>query len=315
MQDKLTIRHVVVDFGEHTFLSNGVPIKIDPMAIATLQLLVEKSGKAVTIDEFMQTVWLGKPSSPEVVTSAVARLRKAFKKSGISDDLIVTVPKTGYRFDQPATTAAATIAPAAVRRSPLMTAVAATLMLILLGSMALNARSYFSAPKATNLRYQPTAAIQPQSESAVTQIYILRHTEKVDEDAENPKLSKLGVQRARYWKSVLQNVDVQRIFTTDFDRNIQTAKILGEDYSINPEIYYPLSFDVLKFINEVKGQHVLIIGHSNTIPDMVNRLVGESRYPPMSHLDYDNLFLVTINASGETSSTQLHIEMPTVTGR
>ena len=71
-----------------------------------------------------------------------------------------------------------------------------------------------------------------------------------------------------------------------------------------------MSFDTVKFIKEIQGQKVLIIGHSNTIPDMVNRIIDETMYPPMSHKNYNLLYLITINENGNTSSSVLHIEMP-----
>jgi len=71
-----------------------------------------------------------------------------------------------------------------------------------------------------------------------------------------------------------------------------------------------MSFNVLKFISLIRGEKVLIIGHSNTIPDMVNRLIDETKYPPMSHENYNVLYIVSINKNGDTSSSMLHIEMP-----
>ncbi len=71
-----------------------------------------------------------------------------------------------------------------------------------------------------------------------------------------------------------------------------------------------MSFDVLKFLKLIQGQQVLIIGHSNTIPDMVNRIIGETKYPPMSHENYNILYTVSINSKGESSSSMLHIEVP-----
>ncbi|MEJ8568610.1 winged helix-turn-helix domain-containing protein [Elongatibacter sediminis] len=311
-KDRLKIRHISVDFGEHVFLSNGVPVKIDPKALEVLQLLVENAGQVVTADAFMDQVWKDKPSAPEVVTSAIARLRKVFKKSGISDELIVTVPKLGYRLELPQASAepeSAAIAPDEMRRQKLPW-FSAALVLALLISLAFNLYQGFRQPASINLNGIGEADVKPAPESEVTRIYILRHTEQTDWESEDPGLSGAGIARANYWKTVLQHVEFERIFTTDFTRNIQTADILASDSGLELEYYYPLSFDVLKFLNTIRGQQVLIIGHSNTIPDMINRLIGETRYPPMSHLDYEQLFLITIGKDGDTISTQLHIETP-----
>lgn len=313
IEDRFKIRHISIDFAEHVFLSNGVPVKIDAKALEALRLLVENAGQVVTVDAFMDEVWKGKPSAPEVVTSAVARLRKVFKKSGVSDELIATVPKLGYRFEppEPATQSESEIIAAGPTRRQSPSWLLAALALALLLSLAFNFLQRSGGLDTVSLSGLSEADIKPAPESRVTQIYILRHTEKTDEDAEDPALSDKGIARANYWKTVLQHVEFDRVFTTDFVRNIETANIVASDSGHELELYYPLSFDVLKFLNTIRGQRVLIIGHSNTIPDMINRLIGEIRYPPMSHLDYDQLFVITIGEEGDTSSTQLHIEPPT----
>ena len=311
MQEPYKIRHVEINFEDHSILSNGVPIKIDHKAIEVMQLLTERAGHAVTVDEFMQKIWIGKPSSPEVVTSAIARLRRCFKLAGVGDDLIVTLPKVGYRFIAPDELPAGAIISGGSKpsnKTPVWLAVA---LLMLLVSLAFNWVQYQQSPSPAKMRTVSTGPVQAESASVVTQIYILRHTEKEDDVSEDPLLSESGIKRAKYWKRVLADIDINQIYTTDFKRNIQTAKTLAENYDVKPELYYPMSFDIVKFINEIKGQKVLIIGHSNTIPDMVNRLIGESTYPPMSHTDYDKLFLITINTNGDTSSSLLDIELPT----
>jgi hypothetical protein len=42
------------------------------------------------------------------------------------------------------------------------------------------------------------------------------------------------------------------------------------------------------------GKRVLISGHSNTTPTMVNKLIGESKYSDMSDTDNKTLFIVNI---------------------
>ena len=311
LQQPYKIRHLVISFEDHSILSNGIPIKIDHKAIEVLRLLIEHSGHTVTVDEFMEKIWIGKPSSPEVVTSAIARLRRCFKLAGIGDDLIVTLPKVGYRFVDPKELSEGETFNEPNSPSKWKTVWFAAVLLMLLASLAFNWVQYQHAPSLAKTGTARNGHIQAESASTVTQIYILRHTEKEDDVSEDPLLSESGLKRATYWKQVLAEIDISQIFTTDFKRNIQTAETLAENYDVKPELYYPMSFDIVQFINEIKGKKVLIIGHSNTIPDMVNRLIGESTYPPMSHTDYDKLFLITINANGDTSSSLLDIEFPT----
>lgn len=305
MKDNYTLRHLSIDFKDHKIASNGIELSIDFKAVEVLKLLIENEGETVEINSFMDVVWANKPSSPEVVTAAVARLRKLFKMAGFDEELIVTLHKVGYRFDSvnlesPENTTS-------TKKNKLLLPV---LLALLIVSLAFHIKQYLSAPSNVNLSHTEIASINQESNSNVTQIYILRHAEKSNLNRENPVLSQEGIKRANYWKRVLQYTKFDRIYTTDFIRNIQTAKIVGGDVKAEPELYYPMSFEILKFIQQIQGQKVLIIGHSNTIPDMVNRIIDETKYPPMSHKNYNLMYIITINENGDTSSKLLHIEVP-----
>lgn len=303
------IKHVILDFDDHKISSNGVEMSIDHKAVEVMQMLIENAGQTVNSNDFMDRVWQDKPSSPEVIPAAIARLRKMFKKAGIGDDIIVTVHKVGYRFEP---VNEETIPANASKRE--ITLLQATTWALIFGgllvSMGFNIKNYLDNPRENKLTGVNAANRQQESLSDVTQIYIIRHTEKTSDTAENPDLSAAGIERAQYWKKVLQHIQFDQVFTTEFKRNIQTAELISNDSSVKPELYHPMSFDILRFINLIKGQKVLIIGHSNTIPDMVNRLIDETKYPPMSHKNYNVLYLVTINKNGDTSSSMLHIEKP-----
>jgi DNA-binding winged helix-turn-helix (wHTH) protein/phosphohistidine phosphatase SixA len=306
--DTYKIKHISIDFNDHKVTSNGIELNIDLKAALVLQLLIEHEGTTVHSNEFMDQVWHDKPSSPEVVPAAIARLRKMFKQAGISENLIVTVHKVGYRYEPIAE--ASSKESISHKTSLLKIATLSLLIGGLLISTGLNIKHYFGSQAEDQLASMNAAKRNQESLSGVTQIYIIRHTEKADDTAEDPILSDEGIARAIYWKKVLQHIQFDQVFTTDFKRNIQTAELISNDSSVKPELYYPMSFDVLKFINLIKGQKVLIVGHSNTIPDMVNRLIDETKYPPMSHENYNILFVVNINKNGDTSSSMLHIEKP-----
>ncbi len=310
MENTYNIKHLTVDFADHKITSNGVEMSIDYKAVKVLMLMIENSGTTVTTDQFMEAVWQDKPSAPEVIPAAIARLRKMFKQAGISDEIIVTVHKVGYRFMPPEGEEAHNHPPS--KSSPPQ--LQRMFMLLLLGSLfasvAFNIKHYLSRVDQKQLAATKAQNLNQESASQTTQLYIIRHTEKASDTAENPDLSPAGIERAKYWKKVLQHIEFDQVFTTDFIRNVQTAKLVATESNIKPELYYPMSFDVLKFLQLVQGQKVLIIGHSNTIPDMVNRLIDETKYPPMSHENYNLLYLITINQNGDTSSSLLHIEKP-----
>ncbi|MGJ8663186.1 MAG: winged helix-turn-helix domain-containing protein, partial [Marinicella sp.] len=297
MNKTYQIRHLVIDFDDHKITSNGVDIGIDHKAIEVIQLLIKNAGNTVSNDVFMEKIWTNKPSSPEVIPAAIARLRKTFKLAGLSEDLIITVHKVGYRFEPISEESSHPN-----KQEPDHSNQYKWLIGLMLTALAISLFFNYKAndPLALisnqQLNNSQPAQIIKESLSDVTQIYILRHTEKFDLTSEDPVLSAAGIERAKYWKKVLQHIEFDQVFTTEFKRNIQTAKLISSESSVKPELYYPMSFDVLKFLKLIQGQQVLIIGHSNTIPDMVNRIIGETKYPPMSHENYNILYTVSINS-------------------
>jgi len=194
-------------------------MSIDHKAVEVMQMLVEHAGETVSSHDFMDRVWHDKPSSQEVIPAAIARLRKMFKKAGISDDIIVTVHKVGYRFEPIAEQQ--TSEPHRKKAYPLLKAAALVLIVGgLLFSMGLNVKHYMANLDGDKLAAIDAANRKQESLSDVTQIYIIRHTEKADDTAQNPELSAAGIERAKYWKKVLQHIQFNQVFTTDFVRNI-----------------------------------------------------------------------------------------------
>ncbi len=304
------IKHVHLDFKEHKVTSKGVDINIDQKAFDVLKIMIDHENQVVTCETFMHNVWGQKPSSQEVVPAAISRLRKLFKTAGIDEELIVTVHKVGYKFVPPEKVQDDNDNDGAINKkvNQLKYMLAASLLLLAftLAYMLLNTLQQENNSQSINPSEIP---LNRESESNQTQIYILRHTEKID-NSEDPGLSIAGEKRAAYWRKVLQYIQFDQILATNYKRNSETASIIAQGFNTKIEFYHPMSFEVLEFIAKVKGQTVLIIGHSNTIPDMANRILGESIYDPLSHKDYNKLILITINEDGSTSSTTLHIEVP-----
>lgn len=303
------IKHVQLDFKEYKISSKGTDINIDKKAFEVLKLLIDHKNEVVKCETFMHIVWGDKPSSQEVVPAAISRLRKLFKTAGIDEELIVTVHKVGYKFIPPeALQDNCTDYEINKKITQLKYLLAACMVLLIL---ALSYIVFKGQPQNHNYNISQStpADLKKLSDSNHTEIYILRHTEKID-NSEDPGLSTAGEKRALYWQKVLQYIDFDLILATNYKRNSETAEAIAQNFNTHIEFYHPMSFEVLEFISTVKGKKVLIIGHSNTIPDMANRILGESKYDPLSHKDYNKLILITISENGNTSNSTLHIEVP-----
>jgi len=170
--------------------------------------------------------------------------------------------------------------------------------LILLGTLALASVLSFVGAKPA-----------PEGEPAPPTTYVLvRHTERADNDPRDPDLSEAGLERADRLAHMLSSIPISAVYSTDYARTRQTAAPLASLAKLEIETYDPRSpaESLASIAREHAGEGVLIVGHSNTIPDLVRRLGGEAPMPEFEHDEYDNVFIVTVLADGRVITHRLH---------
>ncbi len=130
--------------------------------------------------------------------------------------------------------------------------------------------------------------------------YLIRHAEKVrtDKSDKDPKLNEYGMLRAIKWQEYFFDKNISKIYSTNYKRTLETVKPIQESSDIIPIIYSPSDIDYKNFIMSNKIEVVLIVGHSNTIPDFVNGLISENVYSQIDDLNNSNLYVVNICESG-----------------
>lgn len=131
--------------------------------------------------------------------------------------------------------------------------------------------------------------------------YVVRHAEKAGaspgstmSSPNNPPLSAEGEQRAQALKETLKDSKITYIFSTNTTRTMSTAEPLRSQLGLTTENYGPMPDSA--FIQKLKGlkKNVLIVGHSNTVDDIVNGLTGKKTVPgDLPDSEYSNLFIVT----------------------
>lgn len=142
------------------------------------------------------------------------------------------------------------------------------------------------------------------SSDETTTYYLIRHAEKdrTDKTNRNPNLNEEGLKRAQNWAKYFENINLDAVYSTEYNRTQQTAKPTAnsknlEVLSYNPRKMYDSIFQV-----NTKGKTVLVVGHSNTTPAFVNKILGEKKYEDINDNENNNLFIVTINGDNKTSS-------------
>lgn len=129
-----------------------------------------------------------------------------------------------------------------------------------------------------------------------TTYFLIRHAEKVRENPadKNPDLNERGFQRAENWLKVLQHISFDAIYSTDYIRTLKTVAPISKKLNLAPIIYNPPKVDFELFQLENKGKNVLIVGHSNTIPQFVNGLILLQKYQEMDDNEFSHLYIVTV---------------------
>ncbi|HUQ96630.1 MAG TPA: phosphoglycerate mutase family protein [Chitinophagaceae bacterium] len=126
-----------------------------------------------------------------------------------------------------------------------------------------------------------------------TTFYIVRHAEK-EAAVMTPDvpLSAQGTQHAQALKAALQEKQIAKIFSTAYVRTVATAQPLSEALHIPIETYNAADTGFINVLKKYKGINVLIVGHSNTVDDLVNGLTGKMILHDLPDTQYGDLFIV-----------------------
>ena len=137
---------------------------------------------------------------------------------------------------------------------------------------------------------------QKEASPQITTYYFIRHAEK---DRSNPSdkdahLTEEGHKRAQNWSAIFQHIRFDAIYATDYNRTKETALPTASKNGHDITIYkVNTSYDEA-FKTATKGKTVLVVGHSNTIPDFVNAVIGNKKYEEIDDANNGNLYMVTL---------------------
>lgn len=125
-------------------------------------------------------------------------------------------------------------------------------------------------------------------------IYLVRHAEKADDGTKDPPLSDIGMKTGSKLATQLKNKNISRIFSSDYKRTRMTATFLSEKIDVPIEIYDPRDLPAFsQKLKTIEGDHILVIGHSNTTPSLANLIIGKSTFQQYEESEYSNLIIIT----------------------
>jgi broad specificity phosphatase PhoE len=129
-----------------------------------------------------------------------------------------------------------------------------------------------------------------------TTYFIVRHAEKEGSGTmmlSDPPLTVEGEKQAVDLKNFLQGKSIKSIYSTNYARTIATAEPTRKLFGVNLKIYDPRKADqLIEELKKIGDGNVLVVGHSNTVDDVVNGLTGESKMKDLEDSEYGNVFIV-----------------------
>lgn len=140
----------------------------------------------------------------------------------------------------------------------------------------------------------PVEYLNAQSET-VTTFILVRHAEKADDGTQNPPLTDEGFQRAENLVFMLDRQDISVIYSTNTHRTLQTIEPLAKNKNLKIAHYNSreLSDFVKMLLADYSGQTIVICGHSNTLPETANLLLGYDYFTGnFDESDYENLLII-----------------------
>lgn len=143
----------------------------------------------------------------------------------------------------------------------------------------------------------------PEIESVT--VYVVRHAEKQpvpadapDAQKKDPPLSREGQLRALGLADDLPIAELDAVYLTDFERSRQTAAAVLAVTGLEP-IHYPPkdAAGLASRLRKRSGEQVLVVGHSNTIPPLLEQL-GVVEDVKIDEQQYGDLWIVTLKGDG-----------------
>lgn len=134
------------------------------------------------------------------------------------------------------------------------------------------------------------------SSTEITTFYFIRHAEKDLSNSEDldPELTQKGLGRAMNWVNIFDRISLDVIYATNYQRTSMTAAPISVKKNIDINYFDPKEKGALQLLNENVGKKILVVGHSNTTPEMVNELLGSNKYAQMEDSDFGSLYVVSM---------------------
>jgi phosphohistidine phosphatase SixA len=135
-------------------------------------------------------------------------------------------------------------------------------------------------------------------------VVLVRHADKATTPKDDPQLTPAGAKRAQDLKSVLAGANLTAIITTQWERTKATARPTADAFGLTPEKVEldpkkPEAAHIADLVASLKkrsGGLVLVVGHNNTVPGLIEAL-GGPKLQFICDSVYDRLFVLVLSSA------------------
>ena len=153
---------------------------------------------------------------------------------------------------------------------------------------------------------------------ATTTVIFVRHADKALEPADDPGLSPAGQRRVAELTRQLKDADVVAgidvVYSTPYRRTEETARPIAEALNLPINSYDAGDTEEVmeRILREHKGKIILVVGHSNTVPQLMYDMGASKKVPEIQENEYDNIYIVSVPWFGKTKTIRLRYGEPYV---
>lgn len=143
-------------------------------------------------------------------------------------------------------------------------------------------------------------------------VVVVRHAEKASDDPKDPGLSETGQARAQSLVKALAGLPLSAAYATQYRRTRLTAEPAAQAAGVTVRIREANAANARTYADDLvalvrrlhRGGNVLVVGHSNTVPEIVKAFSG-IEVEALSDGDYNRIYVITLAKGGKARLLQL----------
>lgn len=134
-----------------------------------------------------------------------------------------------------------------------------------------------------------------------TTFILVRHSEKASDGTNDPSLSQPGLERSNNLAALLIEQEISALFSTPYKRTKATLTPIAREKGLEVKTYDPYAGDKMlkEAMTSYSGGTIVVSGHSNTIPNLANALLGDVIFSQFDDNDYSNLIIIVASEMGK----------------